>query len=100
MIAVPDLPLKARDGLTTLTTAGDYLSGRTLQWGAEPLRHADEDLHLGQMRSPAHPLVNGRKQARQSRTLESMSLSAGCFSVYLIKGTFSALRLSQHRFVP
>jgi hypothetical protein len=81
VIAVPDLPLKAQDGSNPPRTAGDYLLGRSLQWGAEPLRHADEDLHLGQMRSPAHPLVNGRKQARQSRTLGSMSLSAGCFSV-------------------
>ncbi len=42
-------------------------------WNVEPLRHDREDLHLGQMRSLAHALSNGRRQARQLRTLGSMS---------------------------
>ncbi len=48
-------------------------------WSAEPLRHDREDLHLWQMRSPAHALLNGRRQARQSRTLGSMSPSGTGF---------------------
>ena len=48
-------------------------------WRAVPLRHDDEDLHLGQMRSPAHALVNGCRQARQLRTLGSMSPSGTGF---------------------
>ncbi len=48
-------------------------------WRAEPLRQDDEDLHLGQIRSPAQALVNGRRQARQLRTLGSMSPSGTGF---------------------
>ena len=58
-------------------------------WNAEPLRHECKDLHLGQMRSPAHALLNRRRQARQLRTLESMSPSGTGF-LSLIEAAFSA----------
>jgi hypothetical protein len=41
----------------------------------EPLRHDDEDLHLWQIRSPTQVLLNGRRQARQSRSLGAPSSS-------------------------
>ncbi len=53
------------------------------------MRHDDECLHLGQMRSPAHSLVNGRRQERQLRTLGSMTPSGAGFAICLMKGTFS-----------
>ncbi len=78
---IPDLPLKAQDELNPVTTAGDYFLKPTIQWRSEPLRHDTEDLHLRQMRSPAHELVNGRRQERQLRTLGSISISGAGFIV-------------------
>ncbi len=54
------------------------------------MRHNDEDLHLRQMRSPAHALVNGRRQERQLRTLGSISISGAGFVVELMTDPFSA----------
>jgi len=59
--------------------------------GTEPARHEDEDLHLRQMRSPAHALSNGSRQARQWRTLVSVSLSGTGF-LMLMEGAFPARR--------
>ena len=53
------------------------------------MRHHDECLHLGQMRSPAHSLVNGRRQERQLRTLGSIFISGAGFNIELMTDHFS-----------
>ncbi len=67
--------------ITCHATDGDYFLEPATQWGAEPPRHHRWDLHLRQMRSPAHSLVNGRRQERQLRTLGSCSRSGSGFSL-------------------
>jgi hypothetical protein len=57
----------------------DYFFESEAHSRTDPLRHDDEDLHFGQIRSPVHSLGNGRRQARQSRTFGAISPSGSGF---------------------
>ena len=62
-----------------LSVAHRLFNGIRVYLVVTPLRHDDEDLHFGQIRSPAHSLLNGVRQARQLRTLGATSASGPGF---------------------